>query len=67
MYRTVTPLPIEWNAFKFFVKVYADKSIKLSKADFTKPKNLDPNLEMDCSKYDDKPLEGNNEENEFDN
>jgi penicillin-binding protein 1A len=57
-------LPI-WG--KFFVKVYADKSIKLSKADFTKPKNLDPNLEMDCSKYDDKPLEGNTEENEFDN
>lgn len=57
-------LPI-WG--KFFVKVYADKSIKLSKADFTKPKNLDPNLEMDCSKYDDQPLEGNTEENEFDN
>lgn len=56
-------LPI-WG--KFFVKVYADKTIKLSKADFTKPKNLDPNLEMDCSKYDDLPLEGNTEENEFD-
>ena len=57
-------LPI-WG--KFFVKVYADKSIKLSKADFTKPKNLDPNLEMDCSKYDDQPIEGNTEGNEFDN
>ena len=57
-------LPI-WG--KFFVKVYADKTIKLSKSDFTKPKNLDPNLEMDCSKYDDQPLEGNTEENEFDN
>lgn len=57
-------LPI-WG--KFFVKVYADKYIKLSKSDFTKPKNLDPNLEMDCSKYDDQPLEGNTEENEFDN
>ena len=57
-------LPI-WG--KFFVKVYADKSIKLSMSDFTKPKNLDPNLEMDCSKYDDQPLEGNTEENEFDN
>ena len=57
-------LPI-WG--KFFVKVYADKSIKLSKSDFTKPKNLDPNLEIDCSKYDDQPLEGNTEENEFDN
>ncbi len=57
-------LPI-WG--KFFVKVYADKTIKLSKADFTKPKNLDPNLEMDCSKYDDQTLEGNTEENEFDN
>ena len=57
-------LPI-WG--KFFVKVYADKTIKLSKSDFTKPKNLDPNLEIDCSKYDDQPLEGNTEENEFDN
>lgn len=57
-------LPI-WG--KFFVKVYADKSIKLSMSDFTKPKNLDPNLEMDCSKYDDQPIEGNTEENEFDN
>ena len=57
-------LPI-WG--KFFVKVYADKTLKLSKADFTKPKNLDPMLEMDCSKYDDQTLEGNTEENEFDN
>ncbi len=57
-------LPI-WG--KFFVKVYADKTLKLSKADFTKPKNLDPMLEMDCSKYDDQTLDGNTEENEFDN
>ncbi len=57
-------LPI-WG--KFFVKVYADKNIKLSNADFIKPKNLDPNLEIDCSKYDDQPLDGKNEENEFDN
>ena len=56
-------LPI-WG--KFFVKVYADKTLKLSKADFTKPKNLDPMLEMDCSKYDDQTLDGNTEENEFD-
>ena len=56
-------LPI-WG--KFFVKVYADKTLKLSKADFTKPKTLDPMLEMDCSKYDDQTLEGNTEENEFD-
>jgi 4-hydroxy-3-polyprenylbenzoate decarboxylase len=24
---------------------------------------VDPNLEMDCSKYDDQPIEGNTEEN----
>ena len=42
-------LPI-WG--KFFNKVYADKTLKVSKGEFPKPKNLDPNLEMDCSKYD---------------
>lgn len=57
-------LPI-WG--KFFVKVYADKTLKVSKADFPRPKNLDPNLEMDCSKYDDQPLDGYNPENDFDN
>jgi len=42
-------LPI-WG--KFFNKVYADKSLKVSKSEFPRPKNLNPNLEMDCSKYD---------------
>lgn len=43
-------LPI-WG--KFFNKIYADKTLKMTKADFLRPKNMDPNLEMDCSKYDD--------------
>ncbi len=42
-------LPI-WG--KFFTKVYADPTLKVSKADFPRPKNLDPSLEIDCSKYD---------------
>jgi penicillin-binding protein 1A len=45
----VMALPI-WG--KFFSKVYADKHLKVSKSDFQKPKTLDPNLEMDCTKYD---------------
>ena len=48
-------LPI-WG--KFFRKVYDDPKLKISKSPFTRPKNLDPNLEMDCSKYDNAPLEG---------
>jgi penicillin-binding protein 1A len=56
-------LPI-WG--KFFSKVYADKKLNVSKADFQRPKNLDPNLEMDCSKYDDAVHEDPIEENEFD-
>ncbi len=43
-------LPI-WG--KFFNKIYADKTLKMTRADFPRPKNMDPNLEMDCSKYDD--------------
>jgi penicillin-binding protein 1A len=39
-------LPI-WGLF--FQKVYADKSLNVSKGDFTKPKNL--NMDLDCSKY----------------
>jgi len=42
-------LPI-WG--KFFTKVYADPALKVSKGDFPRPKNLDPSLEIDCSKYD---------------
>lgn len=36
---------------KFFQKVYADKSLKVSQGDFERPKNLG-NVELDCSKYD---------------
>jgi penicillin-binding protein 1A len=42
-------LPI-WG--KFFNKVYADKTLNLTKGDFPRPETLDPNLEVDCSKYD---------------
>jgi penicillin-binding protein 1A len=42
-------LPI-WG--KFFNNVYADKKLNVSQGDFPRPKSLDPNLEMDCSKYD---------------
>ncbi|MBL7917905.1 MAG: transglycosylase domain-containing protein, partial [Bacteroidia bacterium] len=42
-------LPI-WG--KFFNKVYADKTLKVTNGEFPRPKNLDPNLELDCSKYD---------------
>jgi penicillin-binding protein 1A len=37
---------------KFFNKIYADKQVHISRDDFEKPRNLDPNLEMDCSRYD---------------
>ncbi len=37
---------------KFFQKVYADKSIKISKGDFEKPEKM-AEIELDCSKYDD--------------
>jgi penicillin-binding protein 1A len=52
---------------KFFNKVYADKKLNVSKADFPKPKYLDPNLEMDCSKYDEAVHEDPSGENPFDN
>ncbi|MHB8261132.1 MAG: penicillin-binding protein 1A [Bacteroidia bacterium] len=42
-------LPI-WG--KFFQKVYADKSLKLSKGDFERPAKMSE-IELDCSKYDD--------------
>jgi len=58
-------LPI-WG--KFFSKVYADKKLKVSQGDFPKPKNLDPNLEMDCSKYDNDVLQDDpGSDNPFDN
>jgi penicillin-binding protein 1A len=41
-------LPI-WG--KFFQKVYADKTIKISKGDFEKPLRMNE-IETDCSKYD---------------
>jgi penicillin-binding protein 1A len=61
-------LPI-WG--KFFNKVYADKKLKISQGEFPKPKHLDPNLQMDCSKYDnevsDEPSQDLNFDSEFDN
>ena len=57
-------LPI-WG--KFFSKVYADSKLKVSKGEFPRPKNLDPNLELDCSKYDATDNDGSEEINEFDN
>ncbi len=58
-------LPI-WG--KFFKKIYDDKKLRVSKGDFPRPKNLDPKLEIDCSKYDSEPMEGFSEEaNPFDN
>ncbi len=56
-------LPI-WG--KFFKKVYEDKHLKVSQADFPRPKNLDPHLEVDCSKYDALQNDGSGGENEFD-
>lgn len=41
-------LPV-WG--KFFQKVYADPSLKVSKAGFPKPANMG-DVELDCSKYD---------------
>lgn len=41
-------LPI-WG--KFFTRVYADKTIKLSKGDFFRPAHM-AEIELDCSKYD---------------
>jgi penicillin-binding protein 1A len=46
---------------KFFNKIYADKHLQISKADFEKPRNLDPNLDMDCSKYDNEDARNTNE------
>jgi len=41
-------LPI-WG--KFFQKVYADPSLKITKNGFVKPANMG-NIELDCSVYD---------------
>lgn len=57
-------LPI-WG--KFFSKVYADKTLKVSSGEFPRPKNLDPNLELDCSKYDADNFEEQVQPSEFDN
>ncbi|MBK9284291.1 MAG: transglycosylase domain-containing protein [Sphingobacteriaceae bacterium] len=56
-------LPI-WG--KFFNKVYADAKLKVSKGDFERPKFLDPNLELDCTKYDAADNYGSSDVNEFD-
>jgi penicillin-binding protein 1A len=52
---------------KFFNKIYADKKLRVSDGDFPKPKYLDPNLEMDCSKYDNETHVEAEEGNIFDN
>ncbi len=52
---------------KFFNKVYADPNLKVSREDFVRPKNLNPNLQMDCSKYDnDNNMQTDDSGNEFD-
>jgi penicillin-binding protein 1A len=56
-------LPI-WG--RFFSLIYADPKLKVSKGDFPRPEHLDPNLEMDCSKYDNAIIENPDEENPFD-
>jgi len=55
-------LPI-WG--KFFSKIYSDPKLKVSKADFERPKTLDPNLELDCTKYDERDNDGTSDINEF--
>ncbi len=57
-------LPI-WG--KFFNKVYADPTLKVSKGEFPRPKTMDPNLELDCSKYDVENFQEQNQPSEFDN
>jgi len=56
-------LPI-WG--RFFSLAYADKNLNVSRADFPRPEHLDPNLEMDCSRYDNAITENPDEENPFD-
>jgi len=51
---------------KFFNKVYADPSLKVSKDDFPRPKYMNPNLQMDCSKYDNNDNVPDESGNEFD-
>lgn len=57
-------LPI-WG--KFFNKVYSDRHLNVSRADFPRPKHLDPNLEIDCTKYDNTISEDPEKDNQFDN
>ncbi len=57
-------LPI-WG--KFFNKVYADATLKVSKGEFPRPKTMDPNLELDCSKYDVENFQEQTQPSEFDN
>jgi penicillin-binding protein 1A len=57
-------LPI-WG--KFFNKVYADASLKISKGEFPRPKQISEAIELDCSKFD---IDGYQEQvkpSEFDN
>ena len=55
-------LPI-WG--KFFNKAYADKTLKLSQAEFPRPASMDPNLNMDCTKYDEGVMQEPETESEF--
>jgi penicillin-binding protein 1A len=52
---------------RFFKKAYADKKLKLSRNPFPRPANLDPRLEIDCTKYDKDPVEGYIESTETEN
>ncbi len=56
-------LPI-WG--KFFRKVYDDPHLKVSKGDFSRPKNYDPALDLDCLGADGS-MDNATPENEFDN
>ncbi|MGE0569194.1 MAG: transglycosylase domain-containing protein [Bacteroidia bacterium] len=52
---------------KFFNKVYADKTLKVSNGEFERPKSMDPNLSFDCSSYDQGIIEEEIPPSEFDN
>ena len=55
-------LPV-WG--KFFQKIYKDNTIKISKGDFSRPELL-PELELDCSKYDEETNSPSDSENNND-
>jgi len=55
-------LPI-WG--RFFQKVYADKTLKVTKGDFPRPAGLDPKLDLDCTNDPDAQPDGG-DDNPFD-